>query len=63
MPVKFPSSKAQAKEKCISKVTLHNYSTVMLMHEIHLFELLIEVNVQCLILAVVTVSYVVVGKA
>ena len=35
----------------------------MLMHEIHLFELLIEVNFHCLILAVITVSYVVAGKA
>ena len=38
---------------------------MMLMHEIHLFELLIEVNFQCfnVILAIVAVSYVVVGKA
>ena len=36
---------------------------MILMHEIHLFELLIEVNFQCLILAVITVSYVMAGKA
>ena len=36
---------------------------MMLMHESQAFELLIEVNFQCLILAVVTVSYVVAGKA
>ena len=51
------------KEKCISKLMLYNYSTMMLMHEIHVFELLIEVNFQCLILAVVSVSYLVACKA
>ena len=60
---KFSSSKAQVKEKYILKLTLYNYSTMMLMHESHVFELLIEVDFQCLILAVVTASYVVVGKA
>ena len=53
---KFSSSKAQVKEKCISKLSLYNYSTAMLIHEIHLFELLIEVNFHCLIIAVITVS-------
>ena len=60
---KFSSSKAQAKEKCMSKLTLYNYSTMMLMHESHVFELLIEVNFQSLIFAVITVSYVEAGKA
>ena len=41
----------------ISKLSLYNYSTMILMHEIHLFELLIE----CLILAAITVSYVMAG--
>ena len=35
---------------------------MMLMHEIHLFELLIEVNFQCLLLVVITVCYVVAIK-
>ena len=60
---KFSSNKAQVKEKRPSKLTLYNYSTMMLMHEIHVFQLLIEVIFQCFILAVVTVSYVVAGKA
>ena len=60
---KFSSSKAQVKEKCISKLMLCNYSTMMLMHESQVFELLIQVNFQCLILAVETASYVVAGKA
>ena len=60
---KFSSSEAQVKEKCISKLTLHNYSTMMLMDESQVFELLIEGNFQCLILAAITVSYVMAGKA
>ena len=60
---KFSSNKAQVNEKRPSKLTLYNYSTMMLMPEIHVFQLVIEVNFQCFILAVVTVSYVVAGRA
>ena len=54
---KFSSSKAKVKKKktCISKLTLYNNSTMMLMHETHVLNLLFEVNSECLI------SYVVAG--
>ena len=64
MPVQnSPLVRLRFTEKCISKLTLYNYSTMMLMHESHVFELLIEVSFHCLIFAVVTVSYVVACKA